>query len=212
MTRRGFTLVELMLALTLTAITATVAGSALVSARRTAERVREHGSATADDSRWRAMLADMLRHPPRPDQASEPLLRLNREGSTSSLQFLTVGVREPLGTGSIWRAVVTEDSAGLLLTASPITAGASDPIVQYRLADAQLVNITVLEPATARDAARWRIDWPIAQQRPAAIAIEWRTAGPSGSGARPPLVQSLDPLGSAFEGTIGVATSGGALP
>ena len=212
MTRRGFTLVELMLALTLTAITATVAGSALVSARRTAERVREHGSATADDSRWRAMLADMLRHPPRPEQVSEPLLRLYREGSTPSLQFLTVGVREPLGTGSIWRAVVTQDSAGLLLTATPVTTGAPDPIVQYRLADAQLVDVTVLEPATALDAARWRTDWPVAQQRPAAIAIEWRTAGPSGSGARPALVQRHDPLGSTFESTIGGATSGGAFP
>lgn len=197
MTRRGFTLLELMLALTLTAITATVAGSALVAARRTAERVREHGTATADDSRWRAMLSDMLRHPPRPDQVNEPLLVLVREGTTPSLQFLTVGVREPLGTGTIWRATVAQDSAGLLLTATPITTGAGDPIVQYRLPDARLVDISVLEPATTLDAARWRPDWPVAQQRPAAIAIEWRAGATSERRERPALVQALDPLGDA---------------
>ena len=97
--RSGFTLVELMVALTLTAIAAGVAGGTMMAARRTGERVEAHKQENEAEVRLRAVLTDMLRHAPPGDAATEPLLQLRRDADGLVLEFLTTGVQAPLGTG-----------------------------------------------------------------------------------------------------------------
>jgi prepilin-type N-terminal cleavage/methylation domain-containing protein len=190
--RRGFTLLELMLALTLTAIAASVAGASIVAARRTGERVDAHKADGEAEARLRAVLTDMLRHPPAADRTSEPLLQLQRNETGSILTFLTTGVQLPLGTGPVWRATLMIDSNGLRLDAAPVAGGARGIPITMQLPGVRTLDVDVLEVARAGDLAQWRSDWPLAQTRPAAIALRWQRATETAT----PLVTVLDPLGA----------------
>ncbi len=190
--RRGFTLLELMLALTLTAIAASVAGASLVAARRTGERVAAHKTDSEAEARLRAVLTDMLRHAPAADRTSEPLLHLQRNESGTILTFLTTGVQVPLGTGPVWRATLMVDSNGLRLDAAPVAGSARGIPITMQLTGIRTLDVDVLEAGRAGDLVQWRSDWPLAQTRPAAIALRWQRATETAT----PLVAVLDPLGA----------------
>ncbi len=191
--RTGFTLLELAIALSLTAIAASVAAGALWSARRTSEAQVRFGAYEGAEMRWRALLTDMLRHAPAAERVDEPLLALRETAHGPVLRFLSQGVQEPFGTGIIWVVVVREDSAGVLLEAQPLRSPAASlpdlapqPVLLSRLPAAEALRIEVLEsgggdasgPTADRrsDQAdqRWRPDWSLAQMRPSAVTIRWR--------------------------------------
>ena len=172
--RRGFTLLEVIVAITVTGLALTTAGMALTAARSTAARIEAHEARTEAESRVRALLTDMLRHAPQAEQVDEPLLVVDRSGTTPVLRFLSTGVREPYGTGGVWRVeVALRDSAvvvratptGRDIDASPLTATLS-PVTRF--------DVRVLEHATRLATANWRADWPIAQDRPRAIELTWQ--------------------------------------
>lgn len=191
--RRGFTLLELMMALTLTAIAAGVAGSALFAARRATETVSVVAADVGTDLRWRTMVQDLLLHAPAADLVSEPMVRVEYADSGVQLHFLSVGVQEPLGTGAIWRVTVQNDSVGLRLDAVPLDSTRGDVPLTLQLPGAHALTVALLEHARANEPALWRGDWPIAQSRPAAVVLSWqRTNG----GAATPLTVVLDPLGA----------------
>lgn len=193
--RRGFTLLELMIALTLTAIAAGVAGTALSAARGASARVADHRRHGEAELRLRAALADMLRHTPAAESVNEALLSIERNATGATLQFLSRGVRPPFGTGPVWRVRLTHDSDGLLLRAEPLAADSAEPPLLMRLPDAQALDVLVLERATGLDASRWRPDWPLVQSRPAAVALTWsRDPDTREAGAEATLVVALDPL------------------
>lgn len=190
--RGGFTLVELMLALTLTAIAAGVAGASLVAARRTGERVDAHKAEGEAEARLRAVLTDMLRHAPSAERVSEPLLQIHRDVTGARLEFLTTGVQLPLGTGPVWRATLQMDSAGLVLDAAPLRTDVRAVPLTMHLSGVRSLDVEVLEERRVGELPVWRTDWPIAQTRPAAISLAWLTQG----AAQAPLVVTLDPLGA----------------
>jgi len=99
--RPGFTLLEVIVAITVTGLALTTAGMALSAARSTAARIQRHEARTEADGRVRAVLTDMLRHAPRAEQVDEPLLVVDRTGPTPVLRFLSTGVHEPDGTGGV---------------------------------------------------------------------------------------------------------------
>lgn len=190
--RRGFTLLELMLALTLTAIAAGVAGASIVAARRTGERVDAHKADGEAEARLRAVLTDMLRHAPAADRTSEPLLQLQRGETGTVLTFLTTGVQLPLGTGPVWRATLMVDNSGLRLDAAPVRGGVGGVPITMQLPGIHTLEVDVLEAARAGELAQWRSDWPLAQTRPTAIAVRWQRSAETAT----PLVTALDPLGA----------------
>jgi prepilin-type N-terminal cleavage/methylation domain-containing protein len=63
--RRGFTLLELLLAIMLTAVAVAIAGSALRTATTAGERVDAHRATQEHDARLRSTLTDMLGISPR---------------------------------------------------------------------------------------------------------------------------------------------------
>jgi prepilin-type N-terminal cleavage/methylation domain-containing protein len=188
--RTGFTLVELMLALTLTAIAAAVAGTTMVAARRTGERVDAHIAVSGADVRLRGMLMEMLRHAPAGERASEPLLQIQRNAEGTVLEFLTTGVHAPYGAGAVWRATLWEDSTGLRLQAVPVRDDVISPAIAMHVPKGAALDIEVLEPTRGGERAAWRADWPVAQTRPAAVRLTWRQDGTPGE----PLVVVLSPL------------------
>lgn len=178
--RRGFTLLEVIVAITVTGLSLTTAGMALSAARTTAARIQAHEAHTEADSRVRALLTDMLRHAPLAEQVDEPLLVVDRVAGTPRgtprLRFLSTGVREPYGTGAVWQVEVGVHDSTLVVRASPTgrDIGAS-PLVA-RLSPITQFEVRLLEHATAMASPTWRADWPIAQDRPRVIELTWSHA------------------------------------
>lgn len=189
--RGGFTLLEVIVAITVTGLSLTTAGMALAAARNTAARIQTHETRTEADSRVRALLTDMLRHAPLAEQVDAPLLVVDRVDGSPTLRFLTTGVREPYGTGAVWQVEVALRDSTLVVRATPTgrDSGAS-PLVAT-LSPITRLDVRVLEHGTAMSSPEWRADWPLAQDRPRAIELMW---GHSSDPSVMPLRVVLAPL------------------
>lgn len=198
--RRGFTLLELLLALVLTAVAVTLAASALRAATQLRERTAQHQQQGEQRARWASLLTDMLRHAPPADAVEEPLLRVvDRADGTAALIFLSQGVRPPFGTGAPWRVTVQQRPDGVALEAIPLGRSPDGSSLRAVAPGVRAFSVQLLEPATARDPARWRRDWPLSASRPTAVALqleETAVAGASERTVRPTtsLLVALDPL------------------
>jgi len=182
-TRAGFTLLEVIVAITVTGLALTTAGMALTAARSTAARIQTHEARTEAESRVRALLTDMLRHAPRAEQVDQPLLVVDRAGGTPVLRFLSTGVREPYGTGGVWVVEVALQDSTLVVRATPTGGDAGATPLTATLSPVEQFDVRVLEYATALASSAWRADWPIAQDRPRAIELSWQRV----SGSATPL-------------------------
>jgi general secretion pathway protein J len=179
--RRGFTLVEVMVALTVAGMAFSAAGFAISAARSTAARVTRHEQRVEADSRFRALLTDWLRHAPPPELVDGALLTIDRAGATPVLQFVTAGLDQPLGTGALWRVELSLRDTVLSARAIPLREDAREatrvaPLVAT-LSPVEAFDVRVLEHATGAEAVAWRADWPLAQDRPRAVEVTWRWAG-----------------------------------
>jgi type II secretory pathway pseudopilin PulG len=188
--RVGFTLLELLFAMLLTAVAVTLAASTLRSASIAKERVTVHRTTLERESRLRAVLTDMLRHAPSAELVEEPLMQLDTPAPDDSrLIFLSKGVRAPFGTGPTWRVSVSASDSGLTLDAEPIGAAQNQTRLHTIVPNVTGLDVQLLERTTSTSRGAWRNDWPLAQVRPAMIALRFREAR-----ANAPLVVSLDPL------------------
>lgn len=176
--RVGFTLLEVMLALTLTAVAATVAGAALQAARQASTRVAEFGSRTEPAQQLHDALHDLLRHAPPAEQVDEALFAVRRGPTTDTLVFLSRGVQQPFGTGAAWRVLMYSDSVGLTLRAEPVYESAAPvegrPAVAWHVPGASELSVAL---ATFEGSAlAWRREWPLQRARPAGVRFSWRAA------------------------------------
>ena len=186
--RAGFTLLEVMLALVLTAVAVATASLALRTATTARDRVAEHRQTLERESRLRTMLTDMLRHAPTASSVDESMLRVwQTPTGETQLVFLSTGVRAPFGTGPTWRVMLTQTASGLVLDATPIGVDADETALHTVLPGLQNFSVRVLEQAGGLSAAHWRSDWPLERARPSVIAIGF-------GDDRAPLVVALDPL------------------
>ena len=189
--RPGFTLIEVVVAITLTAIVLAIAAAALGAATSARARIEAHQQTLEADSRMRALLSDMLRHAPAGDAVDEPMLRIERGGAGGpTLVFLSKGVQDPFGTGAPWRVTVRQDSNALIVDALPLGRDVSANALHMTLSDVPDFDVRVLEASRAGERALWRSDWPIVRARPQ--LIEMRIA--SGSRASTPFIVALSPL------------------
>lgn len=176
--RSGFTLIEVLLALTLTAVAATVAGAALHTARQASTRMAAFREQALPAQQWRDALQDVLRHAPPAERADEPLFAVRQGADSDTLTFLSRGVQQPFGTGPVWRVRVYADSAGLTLRAEPVYTSVppSDAVnvVEWRVPAARELTVT-LASFEGRGMV-WRRDWPLERARPAGVRLAWRGA------------------------------------
>lgn len=193
--RPGFTLLELLVALTLTGIAAALAATAL-SAVRGARAAQLHAGARMQaDAQLRSLLIDMLRHAPAASAIDAPLLELAPTPDGPRLEFVSTGVREPFGVGELWRVVVRRVGDSLQLRAEPLRETSSQAPLAVTLPNVTALAIEVQEVARRGEVAPWRADWPLRQQRPGAIRLQWRAGGEAIAEASPLLV-ALSPLES----------------
>lgn len=175
--RLGFTLLEVIVAITITGLALTTAGMALAAARDTMARLETHGARTEADGRVRALLTDMLRHAPLPEQVDAPLLSVDRSTETPVLRFLSVGVRAPYGTGATWVVEVALRDGELRVQATPTGRDLGALPLAATLTSVRGFDVRVLEHASAGEVPAWRAEWPLAQDRPSAIELTWQHLG-----------------------------------
>ncbi len=176
--RRGFTLIEVVVAITLTAIVLAIAAAALGAATSARARVEAHQRTTEAHARLRGLLIDMLRHAPSADAADEPMLRIARDGAgRPTLMFLSTGVHEPLGTGAPWRVTIALEDTSLVVEAIPLGSASADTPLHSVLSGVSFFDVQVLEPARPGERAQWRRDWPMLRTRPPLVELRFGGAG-----------------------------------
>ncbi len=195
--RGGFTLIEVITAIALTAIVTAIASAAVASASDARATTLRHQVTVDAESRFRVLLADMLRHAPAADAVDEPLLRISAHSDPSGtsrdmqLVFLSQGVSQPFGTGRIWRVTVRSGAHGVELDAEAIGRGDALIPLHAVLPHRRGMRVAVLEAAT-NGAVQWREDWPVERTRPALLKLTFE--GDVGERSAPPLIVDLSPL------------------
>ncbi len=183
--RRAFTLVEVIVAITIAGIIALAARAALVAGMDTEERLRLHTTTSEGDARFRALLSDALRHmtdSPAPGLAPFASRDTVVDGRASqTAEFYSRGFGFPSGTGAILRVVVAPSSGGLTITA----LRADGAVVMRGLAP----SLAVMRVRAKTPAGQWLEVWPQTLQVPVAVALSFDTLSADGqSSTTPPLV------------------------
>ena len=179
MTRRGFTLLELLVAIVLTGVVALLVYGAVRAASDTEARLVTSRRHWQSQRGMRALLEDAVRNARPPTRAGGAAFSL--EVATSSagvpqdrLTFVTRGGFPPLTADADWRVTIEATPAGL--TASAIPLGVRTP---ERLA-ALLPGVSGLEVRVlAPGATEWNRQWAFPGTFPRAVALTfWTDSGP----------------------------------
>ncbi len=180
--RRAFTLIEVIVALTIAGIIALAARAALVAGIDTEERLQLHTMTSEGDARFRSLLTEALRHmadSPAPGLAPFALRDTVVDGRVSqTAEFYSRGLGFPAGTGAILRVIVAPSSGGLT-----ITALRADGVGVMRGVAPSLAAMRV---RTKSPAGQWLEVWPQTLQVPVAVIVDF--AAPSPDATVPPLV------------------------
>lgn len=173
MRRRGFTLVEVMVALTITALVASVAWTSLAAGIETGDRMRDAREGSEAEATVRTLLVDALRHAVAGTSGSDSVfvLDVGPHAGPARLAFQSRGIVPPLGGSATWSVVVETTSQGLVVAAVPLHGDAA-PV------RAMLPSVRGLLVATAsrQSPDEWRSHWP-AGDTPGRIALTLLDAG-----------------------------------
>jgi prepilin-type N-terminal cleavage/methylation domain-containing protein len=185
--RRGFTLIEVLVAIVVTGAVALLAYGSLQAGFDTNERLSRHHETFEADAKFRALVSDALRHPVEPTAIDEMLLALvdavDSSGTPSDrLRFLSNGIVTPLGTSPPWEVTVGPGREGIEFLARPLdgTAGAT---IRATLRSARGLDVHVL---SRHNDAAWDTQWSSGGRMPAAIELSFTPANGLPRGA--PLV------------------------
>ncbi len=188
--QRGFTLMEVMTAITVTALVATVAAAALRAGLDVRERVGRHRVTVDAEARAIEWIATMLRHPPMPSAVNEPLLQISQQADGSDrLTFLSRGVEIPAGTGRIWRVTLHSMDDGVHLHAVSLRDSLRTAALESVLPHLNKLRAEVL--STASPGGEWQRTWPVLRGVPAAVRLTFSL----GDGTtRTPIVFATSPF------------------
>ena len=187
-TRRGFTLLEVLVALVVTALVVTLSYGAAQAGFDTEARLADRRRSEDALVAWRALLGDAIRHVERGVAEDDAVFVLTAD----TLRLLTRGVVPPHGTGERWLVTLVPTSDGARLTAAPAD-GASGAPVSVLVRAARGVSVHVLPYA----GGAWTRDWPRASAPPAAVSV--RLLDAAGHELAPALVARTRPAGVAEE-------------
>lgn len=187
--RRGFTLVEVAVALAVTALVASLAWAAVQAGLDTGDRMRAGREGIESEATARAFLAAALRHVEPGGRGGPPVFELDpgdRPGA-ARLRFLSRGVQQPFGATSPWSVAVRPTGGGLLIEASPGEPGAHP--IRMRLGRIEGLAVSVM----ATGAGAWQDRWGSPDVAPGRVALHLVARGPAGT--LPPVVARVG-LGS----------------
>lgn len=172
--RRGFTLIEIMVALLIGSVVVLLAYSTLRAGLDVQDRVASAREADETTTAMRAMLTDALRHAITAD-ASHPRglhAESDASGQQTALSFVSRGITAPLGGAAQWQVGLRADTVGVTLSATSLDS-ARTPL---RITSRNVRHFAVR--FLARDDAEWRSDWNDPTRLPAAVEVRFLdTAG-----------------------------------
>lgn len=192
-TRAAFTVVEVMIALVVSGLVASLAYAAAQAGFDTDARVATYRDGLARDGVVRAILTDALRHQVDGVRGGTDVFtlvdRVDAEGrDADSLSIVTRGVQSPMGASATWRLAAWREGSTLRIAGAPLD-GANEGIAPFvmSLGEVAAFDVRVLGRGLA---ARWRAEWPEADQAPDAFAVRLEAArgGASAGAAAEPLV------------------------
>jgi prepilin-type N-terminal cleavage/methylation domain-containing protein len=190
--RRGFTLLEVLVALVVSALVITLAYGAAQAGFDTEARLRERAAAAEARTAWRALLGDALRHVERGVAEDDVVFDLApaREGRGSdTLRLATRGIVPPLGTGDRWAVTLAPTRDGVLLSAAPAEGAAGVPVT-VRVREARGLRVLVLPHA----GGAWTREWTRGAAAPAAVSVQ--LVDSVGRAVEPPLIARTRPAGA----------------
>ena len=184
MMRRGFTLLELLVAIVLTGVVALLVYGAGRAASDTEARLvasRRHWQSYRG---MRTLLEDALRNARPPMRAGDAAFSL-QVGTTSAgiphdrLTFVTRGGFPPLTADADWRVTIETTSAGLSAIAIPLGIRTPERLAGL-LPDVTGFEVRVLAPG----GVSWDRQWAFPAAFPRAVALTfWTDSGPPPAGA-----------------------------
>jgi prepilin-type N-terminal cleavage/methylation domain-containing protein len=189
--RRGFTLIEVMLALVISSVVVTLGYSTLQAGVDVESRIAVAREADQHMTAMRAVLGDALRHAVAGDGIADQQLRIasGADGRTAMLAFVSRGIVAPQGGTARWFVTLTTDTAGVTFDARPLDAGAVP--LRIRVAAARTFAVRF----KAREDLDWQTTWDDSARLP--LAIEVHFLGRDGRDAVAPVIARTTPVGAA---------------
>mgnify|MGYP001810169263 CR=1 FL=1 len=189
--RRGMTLLEVMVALLVTALVVGLGYATLGSAMDTQDRTSAVRDAATSQAAARALLTDALRHvvDGRAIDSEGWHATPATDGTTARLAFVSRGLVSPLGASGRWQVVVAPHEGALWLSAESLDAAA--PRLAVRLPNTTAMRLRF----RSRTDAGWVSRWDDATRVPLAIEVQWLDAAGQPVGA--PFVARTAPVGDA---------------
>ncbi len=178
--QRGFTLIEMLVAITLAGVVALLVYGAAAAATDTQDRLAENRRALQSERAMRATLHDALRNAQpagrRGDTAFVVEARRDAAGRPMDrLSFIAAGAFPPLTADADWAVTVEPTPEGLVLTATPI--GVVAPARVLRGAP-QITGLQVVVQELTAERA-WADRWRFPALVPRAIQLTyWTDLGP----------------------------------
>lgn len=172
--RAGFTLIEVMMALVISGLVASLAYAAAQAGFDTDARVSAYRDGRARDGVVRAILSDALRHQVDGVRGGSAVFtlddRVDTEGrDADSVAFVTRGIVSPMGASAPWQLSVWREGTVLRIAGGPL-ADAPDAAPPFAMRVEHVTGFDVR--ALGRGlAARWSTEWPDADQAPDAFAL-----------------------------------------
>jgi prepilin-type N-terminal cleavage/methylation domain-containing protein len=192
-TRRGFTLLELVVAIALTGVVALLVYGAARAALDTEWRLAERRRAVQSDVAWQALLVDALRNVRSPLDADQPTLSIESGADAMGrprdrLSFITAGGTAPLTGDADWLVTVEAGGGGLMMLAAPVAVEAP----ARAIAGKPGVTGFAVRAHSGLAGSDWVEGWRNPRALPAALELRFSTdSGPAG----PPVLVAL-PVGA----------------
>jgi prepilin-type N-terminal cleavage/methylation domain-containing protein len=184
--RRGFTLLEVLVAIAVAGVVALLVYGTAIAGRDVEARLHERRRAVQTAQAFRSTVVDALRNarPSRQFGDTAFWIDVQRDGRgrpMDRLSFVTAGSLPPFTADADWQVTIEPRTDGITISAAPI--GISLPArVVARYPGATGLEIRVLRPGSASEwAERWRFPALV----PAAIElVYWDDRGPMGQSLR----------------------------
>lgn len=192
MRRRGFTLVEILVAVVVASLVVTMAYGTSQAGFDTEARLEAHRTGMEREAALRVLVADALRHALQGARGGDPVFdladRLAADGSPAdSLRFATRGVTPPLGASATWDVSLWVEDGALRLAATPREGEERSPAVTARLDGVRGLDLRVLGRGPG---AAWQHTWPERDLAP--DALSYVVVGARGGGTPVVLRRGLE--------------------
>jgi general secretion pathway protein J len=186
---RGFTLLEVMVALLVTSLVVLLAYATLSAATDTEARVARAHAVARHEAAARALLADALRHAVAEARRDGRTWALESDdaGSTRRFSFVTRGVQVPHGASGRWFVTLYASARDIRLSA--VSLDDASPTLETSLPGVRF-SVRCFD----RAAGAWRDTWPDITRLPDAIDVTLSDS--AGRAVGPPVVARLSPMGT----------------